>query len=59
MKIDVEGHELEVLTSYSWIVKPKVMKVEHKHISGGTLDKMLRRQGYSLFTEQDDVYAIL
>jgi len=59
MKIDVEGHEMEILNTYSWDVKPKVLKVEHKHLSGNTLDKMLKRQGYSLFVETDDIYAIL
>ena len=59
MKIDVEGHEMEILTTYSWEIKPKVLKIEHKHLSGNTLDKMLKRQGYSLFVETDDIYAIL
>ena len=30
MKIDVEGHELQVLRGYSWDVKPKMLKVEHQ-----------------------------
>ena len=59
MKIDVEGHELEVLTNYSWRVKPKVIKVEHKHLSGDTLDKMLKRHDYTIFVETDDIYAFL
>jgi FkbM family methyltransferase len=59
MKIDVEGHEMEILNHYSWDVKPKIIKCEHKHLSGNTLDKMLKRQGYSLFVETDDIYAIL
>jgi FkbM family methyltransferase len=59
MKIDVEGHEMEILNHYSWDVKPSILKIEHKHLSGNTLDKMLKRQGYSLFVETDDIYAIL
>ncbi len=59
MKIDVEGHEMEILTTYSWDVRPKVLKIEHKHLSGNTLDKMLKRRGYTLFVETDDIYAIL
>ena len=58
-KIDVEGHELQVLENYSWRVKPKVMKIEHKHLPGGALAKILKPQGYSIFPEIDDVYAIL
>ena len=59
MKVDVEGHELEVLNNYSWRVKPKTLKIEHKHLSGDTLDKMLTRHGYTIFVETDDIYAIL
>ncbi len=59
MKIDVEGHEMEILTTYSWNVKPKLLKIEHKHLSGNTLDRILKRQGYTLFVETDDIYAIL
>jgi len=58
-KIDVEGHELQVLTNYSWRVKPKILKIEHKHLPGGSLDRLLRPQGYSIFVERDDIYCIL
>ncbi len=58
-KIDVEGHELNIISGYSWRVKPKFLKIEHKHQSGGQLDPILLSQGYSLFVEQDDIYAVL
>ena len=58
-KIDVEGHELNVLSGYSWRVKPKFMKVEHKHLPGNELDQILSPQGYSIFVEHDDIYAVL
>ena len=59
MKIDVEGHELNVLRSFSWCVQPKVLKIEHVHLSGNELDKLLKRQGYTIFVEARDIYAIL
>ena len=58
-KIDVEGHELNVLSGYSWRVKPKFMKVEHKHLPGNELDQILSPQGYTIFVEHDDIYAVL
>ncbi len=58
-KIDTEGHEEAILRDYSWRVKPKVMKVEHKHLPGNTVGKLLTAQGYHIFTEIDDTYAIL
>jgi FkbM family methyltransferase len=58
-KIDVEGHELEVLSKYSWKVKPKVLKVEHKHLPGGSLDRIIRPQGYTIFVEREDIYCVL
>ena len=59
MKIDVEGHELNILRSYDWSVKPQLLRVEHKHLSGDEMDRILKRQGYTLHVEQDDIYAIL
>lgn len=58
-KIDVEGHEPNVLRSYSWRVKPKVIKCEHKHIPGDLLNRILTPQGYTIFVEQEDIYCIL
>lgn len=58
-KIDTEGHEEAILRDYSWRVKPKVMKVEHKHLPGDTVGRLLIAQGYTIFTETDDTYAIL
>ena len=58
-KIDVEGHEINVLKDYSWKVKPKFMKVEHKHLRQNFLDLILQGQGYTLFIEEEDIYAVL
>ena len=59
MKIDVEGHELNILENYNWSVKPAVIKIEHKHLPGNRLDEVLKNAGYTLFIETDDIYAIL
>lgn len=58
-KIDTEGHEEAILRDYSWRIKPKVLKVEHKHLPGGTIRRLLEPQGYHIFVETDDTYAIL
>ena len=58
-KIDVEGHELNVLQTYSWRVKPAILKIEHKHLPGGSLARILKPQGYTIFPENEDIYAIL
>ena len=58
-KIDIEGHEATVLRDYSWQVKPRMIKIEHCHSEGDVLDRILEAQGYSLFVEQNDIYAVL
>jgi len=58
-KIDVEGHELNVLENYSWKVKPKFMKIEHSHCPGNSLDKLLTPLGYTIFVERTDIYCVL
>ena len=58
-KIDVEGHEVNILGNYSWKVKPKVIKCEHIHIPGNMLNHILTPQGYTIFVEENDIYCIL
>jgi len=59
MKIDVEGHEVNVLASYSWDVKPTFIKVEHSHIDDIRMCNLLRAQGYMVWTELNDIYGVL
>ena len=59
LKIDVEGHEPTILLNYSWRVKPKLIKAEHKHIPGDLLRRMIEPQGYSIFVETYDLYCVL
>lgn len=59
MKVDVEGHELNVFDGYSWRVKPLFIKAEHKHVQGDSLDVILAAAGYHIWSERDDLYAVL
>jgi len=59
MKIDAEGMEQKILQAYSWKIKPSVIKLEHKHIDDIAMKKLLENQGYLVYTEREDMYAIL
>lgn len=58
-KIDVEGHEINILQNYSWRVKPSLIKCEYKHIDERVLCQILNSQGYTISLEREDLYAIL
>lgn len=58
MKVDVEGHELNVFMDYSFKVKPKFIKVEHKHVDAVALRRKLETNGYLVWLEQDDLYGV-
>jgi FkbM family methyltransferase len=58
LKIDVEGHELAILEPYSWRVKPTLIKIEHKHSNLDALRRILGREGYHIYIETEDLYAI-
>lgn len=57
MKIDVEGHELDVLRSYSWRVKPIHLKVEYTFVGLQPLLDILIPQGYNCEYDDEDVFA--
>ena len=58
LKVDVEGHETDIFEAYDWSVKPTFMKVEHAHIDDVKLKKTFEDQGYIVYTEQFDIYAV-
>jgi len=58
LRIDVEGHELNILQNYSWSIKPKRIKVEHKFIDKKNLLDLLVTNGYSVLDVGDDFYCI-
>lgn len=59
LQMDAEGHELAIFNAYSWNVKPKVMRIEHKFVDDTVLSQLFTNQGYMCWTERDDIYAIL
>lgn len=59
LKIDTEGHELNILEAYDWEIKPDLIKVEHSHLDDKYLAKILKEQGYTVYTEETDLYGIL
>lgn len=58
LKLDTEGHEWTILRDYSWVVKPTFIKMEHKHIDVFPMKALLEKQGYVVYVEQEDLYAI-
>jgi len=58
LKIDAEGHETNIIEAYSWKVKPTMIKLEHAHIDDINMKRILEEQGYIVWTEQNDMYAI-
>ncbi|MEK9769982.1 MAG: FkbM family methyltransferase [Betaproteobacteria bacterium] len=58
LKIDAEGHETNIIEAYTWNKKPSFLKIEHKHIDDLAMKATLEAQGYLVWTEQDDIYAV-
>lgn len=61
LKIDVEGHELNIIDSYSWRLIPALIKVEHEHLAEEGKEKLqnaLISKGYVTYKEEHDIYAI-
>ena len=64
LKIDTEGTEYQILDTYSWVIKPKELKVEYEHwknrdISVGTYIKMLNLMGYECSMNESDLTGVL
>jgi len=59
LKMDVEGHETDIIEAYSWRVKPTFIKMEHFHIDDINMKKILEEQGYIVYKEQADLYAVM
>ena len=58
LKVDTEGHEMDIFQAYDWSVKPMFMKIEHYHIDDVKLSEMLQEQGYITYREREDMYAV-
>ena len=59
LKVDAEGHELNIFKNYSFRVKPRLVKIEHKHVDDTVLAKRLEENGYLVWTEKDDIYGVI
>ena len=58
LKIDAEGHEMNIIDAYSWDIKPTIIKLEHMHIDDIYMATLLQDKDYIVYTEQRDIYAI-
>ena len=58
LKIDTEGHEMNILEAYSWDIKPDIIKMEHAHIDDVYAKNLLESHGYIVYVEHSDLYAI-
>ncbi len=58
LKIDTEGHELNILKSFSFNVRPRSIKVEHRLTDDLAISEILRQENYLTWTEENDIYAI-
>ena len=58
LKVDTEGHEMDIFEAYDWSVKPTFMKIEHYHINDIKLSEMFQEQGYITSTERGDMYCV-
>ncbi|MGB1915938.1 MAG: FkbM family methyltransferase, partial [Paracoccaceae bacterium] len=58
LKIDTEGHELNILKSFSFKVRPRSIKVEHRLTDDLAISEILRQENYLTWTEENDIYAI-
>lgn len=60
--IDTEGHELEILNSYSFKNKPKVIFIETRFYDYNDITpfyQYMHKHGYSIFPEKDNCLFIL
>tara|TARA_Y100000768_G_C23763398_1_gene579687 strand:+ start:147 stop:695 length:549 start_codon:yes stop_codon:yes gene_type:complete len=58
LKIDAEGHEMDIIEAYDWSVLPTYIKMEHYHIDDIKMKSMLEKKGYIVYTESRDLYAV-
>ena len=58
LKVDTEGHETDIFEAYDWSIHPTLIKLEHFHIDDKNLRNILTQQGYIVYTEGRDIYAV-
>jgi len=58
LKIDTEGYDSLILESYDFRIKPTVIRAEHVHCGADRITEILESQGYLVYKEPNDVYAV-
>ena len=58
LKLDVEGHETDIMQAYEWSVYPTFIKMEHWHINDILMRELLESKGYIVTVEERDIYAV-
>jgi FkbM family methyltransferase len=60
LKIDTEGHDWVILQNviFEGPLRPKYIKVEHKHSNGAPMVEYLTSRGYNVYVMTDDLFAI-
>ena len=58
LKLDVEGHETDIMQAYEWSVYPTFIKMEHWHINDILMRELLESKGYIVTVEDRDIYAV-
>lgn len=58
LKLDVEGHETDIMEAFTWSVYPTFIKMEHWHINDILMRELLESQGYIVTVEERDLYAV-
>ena len=58
LKIDTEGHELNVLDGFSFSVRPRFIKIEHRLTDDIKIMSRLQSENYLAWTEENDIYAV-
>ena len=58
LKIDTEGHEINIIEDYSWDIKPDFIKLVHSHIDHLYVANILEAKGYIVYIENRDIYAV-
>ena len=64
LKIDTEGTEYQILVTYSWVIKPKEIKIEYEHWKNRNVMvkdyiKMLKKKGYVCSMDEHDLTGVL
>ena len=59
LKIDIEGHELNVLENYSWKIIPNTLILEYRYSNQQKIKEILESKGYFLLWDYWNVTAIL